>query len=239
MNDETLILYYYNDGMSEAERRRIAAALEVDAALRARYAVLCGELDALRAPPTVTPPPDMVARFHGTIERAATLDAQHTTDRNPASRFHLLSFTWGGIVAAAIVAGIGIGFYLGRDNTAVEPTAAPIVAAQSDAFARGLKVHLARSNQDIASMPLDTASDRSMLLLHIIQQNRIFELAAEQNDAPDLARVLRAFEPILLELASDETTPERATALRAQLQFELNVVLTKLSRDTSEQTDTV
>jgi DNA-binding FadR family transcriptional regulator len=75
-----------------------------------------------------------------------------------------------------------------------------------------------------------------MLILQIIEQNRLFERAAEQNNSQSLARVLRAFEPILLRLAADDIAPEDAEALRAQLAFELNVMLTKLSRDTSKET---
>ena len=76
------------------------------------------------------------------------------------------------------------------------------------------------------------------LILHIVDQNRLFEQAAVNNDSQDLARVLRAFEPILLQLAADDVTPQRAEYLRAQLAFELNVMLTKLARDASDQTHT-
>ena len=50
--------------------------------------------------------------------------------------------------------------------------------------------------------------------------------------------MLRAFEPILLRLAADDIAPEDAEALRAQLAFELNVMLTKLSRKPSKETQT-
>jgi DNA-binding FadR family transcriptional regulator len=64
----------------------------------------------------------------------------------------------------------------------------------------------------------------------------MFERAAEQNDSKDLARVLRAFEPVLMRLAADDITVEDAEALQAQLAFELNVVLTKLRGNVSEVT---
>ncbi len=75
-----------------------------------------------------------------------------------------------------------------------------------------------------------------MLVLRIIEQNRMFEHAATSNDAPKLARVLRAFEPILLQLAADDLAPADAEALQAQLAFELNVMLTKLSAESSDDT---
>ena len=77
-----------------------------------------------------------------------------------------------------------------------------------------------------------------MLALQIIEQNRLFERAADQNNSQSLARVFRAFEPVLLQLAAEDISPEDAAALQAQLIFELNVMLTKLSRDVSNETDT-
>jgi hypothetical protein len=64
----------------------------------------------------------------------------------------------------------------------------------------------------------------------------MFESIADQNSAPNLARVLRAFEPILLRLASEDIAPTDAEALRMQLSFELNAMLTKLARDSSKET---
>jgi DNA-binding FadR family transcriptional regulator len=101
-----------------------------------------------------------------------------------------------------------------------------------------VQVHFRDTYGQLATMPVDSAADRAELVLQIIEQNRLFERAAEQNDAQDLARVLRAFEPVLVRLAAEDLPPEDAEGLRAQLAFELNVMLTKLSRDTSNETDT-
>ena len=73
-----------------------------------------------------------------------------------------------------------------------------------------------------------------MLILRIIEQNRLFESAANNSNSLKLARVLRAFEPVLLRLAADDLAPADAEALRAQLAFELNVVLTKLAAESSD-----
>ena len=50
MNEEKLILYYYKDGLSEAERREIKAALASDDELRQRYESLSRDLDILVKP---------------------------------------------------------------------------------------------------------------------------------------------------------------------------------------------
>ena len=47
MNEDKLILYFYNDGLTEAERREVAAAIESDPALATQYAALCNELEQL------------------------------------------------------------------------------------------------------------------------------------------------------------------------------------------------
>ena len=47
MNEETLICYYYGDGLSDTERRTVESALATDAELATQYASLCRELDGL------------------------------------------------------------------------------------------------------------------------------------------------------------------------------------------------
>jgi hypothetical protein len=242
MNDDDLILYYYEDGLSEAERRRIRAMLEEDASLRARYERLCGDLERFDAPHPVTPPTDMVARWHDSIDRAARFERQAL---RPPRAFHLPSFAWGSAVAAALV--LGLGFFLARDR-AIEPIPNGGVVTTSGttvdrpalvAFERGLQVHLQQSNQEIVDLPADADEQRAMLIMRMVQENRSFEAAAERNGAGDLARVLRAFEPILMQLASQNIAPAEARALQAQLTFELNVMLTKLGRNVSDGSDPI
>ena len=62
---------------------------------------------------------------------------------------------------------------------------------------------------------------------------------AKQNDSPDLARVLRAFEPILVRLSAEDISPGEAAKLQSQLAFEINIVLTKLARQVSDNTDAI
>jgi len=229
MNEETLILYYYDEGLDDAEKGRIAAALEVDAALAARYQALCRDLDLLASADDVDVPAHVIQRMHDGIDRIAR---PVLVDPAPSPRsFSPLSFIWGAAVTAALAIGIGIGVFVSDDaGTPMQP--------YPDPFVRGMQVYLQDASDGIATMPASSTDDRTRLIMHIIEQNRLYERAAVQNDSSDLARVLRAFEPILLKLASDDITPAEAEALRAQLAFELKVVLTKLSRDSSNETQT-
>jgi hypothetical protein len=146
-------------------------------------------------------------------------------------------------VTAALAIGIGIGFMISGDrnndlfeptmrvvNTTVQPSLVPA------SLTRGLQVHLRDSRRQLVSLG-DTTDNRA-LILQIIEQNRMFEMAADRSNAPQLARVLRAFEPILLQLAATDIAPEDAEALRAQLAFELNVMLTKLASKSSDALQT-
>ena len=238
MNDDTLILYYYNDGLGDRERRAVEIALKNDANLAARYADLRQQLKQWAEPDQVSASADMMQRWHDSIDQAA--QREHRAQQAPTNHFNLISFAWGSTITAALAVGIGIGVYFsGGEPTA--PSAGPdipFVQITTDtpvpgAFSRGLQVHLRDTQRDIAAMPVATVADRTLLIMQIIQQNRVFERAADQHNSQGLARVLRAFEPILLRLAADDIAPEDAEALRRQLAFELKVMLTKLKRDTS------
>jgi len=185
------------------------------------------------------PPHHIVEQWHSAIDQAAELERGR--EQKPRQRWHPGSFFWGVAVTAALAIGIGIGFVLSGNNG--PPLQGPMIAditpqagTTPAAFTRGLTVHLRDSRRQIAS--LNESTDRTMLVLQIIEQNRMFESAAEHNNAPKLARVLRAFEPILLQLAASDIAPEDAEALRAQLAFELNVMLTKLASESSDESHT-
>lgn len=231
MNDDRLILYYYGDGLSEAERDEIAAQLATDPDIADRYRQLTADLDAVDTPPPPPLPDDMLQRFHAGLERAAAgnrEDARVTV--------HPFSFFWGAAVTAALAVGIAIGVWVANDETAgiqdVEPLAAT-TPLRSEPFVRGLRTHFRASRAELANLDSASAADRILLVAALIEQNRLFARAAEHNDSHDLARVLRAFEPVLTRLASEDIAPADAEALRTQLAFELDVMLTKLARESS------
>lgn len=189
-------------------------------------------------------PPHLKQQWHAAIDRAAALEQQReqagTADRS--RRFG--SLFWGAAVGAALVIGIAIGLVVSNGSTLDtlgSPQELPQIADVSPqenvipaAFTRGLSVYLRDSKLQLES--LDPEVDSAILILQIIEQNRLFETIAEQKNAPQLARVLRAFEPILLRLSASDIAPADAEALRAKLSFELNVMLTKLARESSDET---
>jgi len=184
-----------------------------------------------------TPPPATVRRWHDALDEAA---AREQTANRPVSRsLHPTSFFMGVAIAATLALGIAIGFFMAGNDAEPQVTTAAIdtsPAAMPGALSRGLQVHFRDSREQILNLP--EADDPAMLVLHIIEQNRLFESAAINSDAPKLARVLRAFEPVLLRLAADDLAPEDARELQAQLAFEMNVMLTKLSVESSDDSHT-
>jgi hypothetical protein len=181
-------------------------------------------------------PKHFVRQWHAAIDAAAALERGRAEPRQ--TTWHAGSFFWGMAVTTALLVGVGIGFLVSNDGdgrgplTTVENQLAPDVIPA--AFTRGLEQHFRNSRDELSRIGGD--EDTASLVLRLIEQNRLFEVAAEQNNAPQLARVLRAFEPILLRLAATDIAPEDAQALRAQLSFELNVMLTKLATQSSDKT---
>lgn len=187
----------------------------------------------------VVAPGHMRQRWHDSIDVAA----QHelAEQRGPRAPFNLMSFFWGAAITTALAVGIGIGVFVTEDAAIIDPDSYIVEDGsntESHAFNRVLQAHLRDTQQNLASLAVDTSDDRTSLVLQIIQQNRLFETAAERNNADKLARVLRAFEPILLQLAASDIAPADADALRAQLAFELRIMLTKLESNTSKETHT-
>jgi hypothetical protein len=235
MNDETLTFYYYNDGLSRAERQQVASLLATDKPVAERYQAICRELDQLGSPAPVAPPEDMVARWHEALSSAARTES--AIARKP--QIHTWSFIWGAAVTAALAVGIGIGTLI-SDRGPVEVVAPEqMMANTSNAFFRGLQVHLRDSQRGLASTPIEASEDRTLLIMNIIEQNRLFERVAQQNDAPGIARVLRAFELVLARMADEDLSPQEAAELQAKFLFELNVVLTKLAHETSDEPEVI
>lgn len=235
MNEETLLLYWYGE-LDDATRDDVERAMERDTSLRKRFDALCDDLDRLAAPGQTELPPGTAGRWHALVEAAAASETR--TDTAPARGFHLPSLAWGTALAATLVVGIaiGLGWHAAREPAAVESVApAATTASATSPFERGLALYLQTSRHRIADLPIDADVERGRLISELVRQNRLYEKAATRNGAHDLARVLRAFEPVLLRMAADDVPADDLAALREQLAFELDATLTRLGRGVSEQ----
>jgi hypothetical protein len=108
------------------------------------------------------------------------------------------------------------------------PTSPQAAGAPPEAVAyeRGLRWHLANTEQRLAKLDTVQPDERARLVEAIIEQNRMYALAADRANEPQLARVLRAFTPIL-ESLTDERHETSAGDI-AQLSFELRVMQARL-----------
>lgn len=238
MNDDTLVLYYYDDGLTEDERRKVEAALEHDVDLAARYRQLESQLGTLVEVPAGALPGDLRRRLHAALDRAA----DGARDPRMAPRLwpaHWLPFLLGAGLTAAVALAIGLGL---RATDTPAPVGVPVAVTdpvpREDAtvFARAIEVYFRDSRLEVEGLPDQGNGERTAMIMDLVMQNRVFARLATQNDAPELARVLRAFEPILTRLAAEDISAEESEALRAKLAFELNVMLTRLTREASEYT---
>lgn len=233
ISDDELLLYYYRDGLEPADRERIGAALAAQPELARRLHALVARLDAVAATPEEEVPAHTQERWRAALDRAST-----ETRVAPMRRRSFLSQPW--IAAAAAVAVVALVFVINEVRTPA-PATAPVIAtteepatgqsaaeeAGATAYERGLRFHLASTERQLADLEQATPEERARLVDAIIGQNRIYALAAERAGEPQLARVLRAFTPVLQEAASGEGDVS-ATSL-AQLNFELRIMQARLN----------
>jgi hypothetical protein len=241
ITDDDLLLYYYRE-LEPAERARIGAALSEQPELSRRLHTLVARLDAAAATPEVPVPALTQQRWAAALARARSGDARAA---RPGSRF----FAQTGWLAAAAVAVVALVFVFQQgkqtphDQSANNPTPAPVSdpaqgagTEDSSAYEHGLKWHLASTEQQLASLNEATPAERAQLIETIISQNRMYALAAERAGEPQLARVLRAFTPILENVADGHS--ETASSV-AQLSFEMRVMQARLGADAAAQSNTL
>lgn len=99
--------------------------------------------------------------------------------------------------------------------------------------ARSVRVHLAEAGTELSmwSDPADAATRRVLVQRWIDDQHALAQAADAAGDA-QLARTLRAFEPLLRDLAAN--TERDSAADREQLAFEWAVMQTKLAASPSK-----
>jgi hypothetical protein len=228
ISDDDLLLYHYRDGLDSSERARIGAAHSAHPELAQRMQALVARLAAVAEIPEVPVPAEVQARWRAALETASQQDGQRET-RAPRRSFMQVRWPLAAAAAVAIVA-LTLVFQAvlrpAADLTAevsrpVDGASAP----DASAYERGLKWHLASTEQQLASLESAGPEERARLVETIIAQNRMYALAAERAGEPQLARVLRAFAPVLESVAKGGESSERGIA---QLNFEMRVMQGRL-----------
>ena len=150
ITDDELLLYHYRDGLDAAERARIGTALSEQPELAQRLQALVSRLDAFAALPEVPVPELTQRRWQVALQRAARQDDQRDV-RVPraAPRW---DFRWAAAAAVAVVALILI-----IPNKPAEVTTPVATITEGDkvdasAYERGLKVHLASTERQLAGL---------------------------------------------------------------------------------------
>jgi hypothetical protein len=223
ISDDDLILYYYRDGLPAADRARVGAALAESPELAQRFHRLTRRLDEAAAAPVRELPVPMKYQRRWAValeEKAAETPAQRTARRRKLVVRYAPAYA---MVAAALVAIFSLMFAINRMPRPGNPVPATTNVA---AYERGLESHLASTEQQLASLASATPEERERLVETIIEQNRIYALAAERAGEPQLARVLRAFSPVLESVAKGNAD---TSAEVAQLAFELRVMQDRLA----------
>jgi hypothetical protein len=233
ISDDDLLLYYYRDGLDAAERARIGTALAEQPELAQRLHRLVAQLDTVAEMPEVPVPAHIEQRWQSALQRAAAARNIYVAAAGTGCRFRT-TFRWQAlaatVVAVAILVTIQVSMQSRPDRTAGKaPTATTQPAASTPdtaAYERGLRWHLANTEQRLARLDSAQPEERALLVETIIEQNRLYALAAERANEPQLARVLRAFTPILESLAVEHSDASASDI--AQLSFEMRVMQARL-----------
>lgn len=232
ISDDDLLLYYYRDGLDAAARARIGTALAEQPELAQRLHRLVAQLDTVAEMPEVPVPAHFEQRWQSALAQVAARNADGPA--TTGSRFRA-ALRWQVVAIAATVAAVAILMTLqvsmhsrsDRVTAAAPPTSTPAAGVPDrSAYERGLRWHLASTEQRLAGLDSADPDERARLIEAIIEQNRLYALAAERANEPQLARVLRAFTPIL-ERLEHERRDASASDL-AQLNFELRVMQARL-----------
>jgi len=241
ISDNDLLLYYYRDGLDATERARIAAALSEQPELAARLHRLVARLDAAATMPEVSVPEHVQRRWQAALEGAAAGEA--AAANRPKPRF-FPSVQWRMAAAACVIVLLVISVKVvmrqvpGQVVHEVPSAQTPTTPGTADplAYERGLRWHLASTQSQLADLDSASGEERSRLVQAIIAQNDLYAIAAERANEPQLARVLRAFTPVLERLANDGGQ-QSAAGEAAQLDFELKVLQARLSAAAANQPD--
>jgi hypothetical protein len=208
IRDDELLVFVIGEGLEPVRIEEIRAALAGSPDLAQRLAAVSAGLDeALSAP---VPHEDFEVRLWDRLEqRLPPRDVQPVllaTRRAPRVRFVAATLA----MAATLVAAIGLGFHLGRQQPQAETA---VAAFGNDAAQRVLAAYVSehldateRALMVAANSPGEEDTARA-LAGALVESNRLYAAAAERAGKAQLAAFLRQLEPVLIELArSDDAT---------------------------------
>ncbi len=234
ISDDELLLYHYDDGLEAAYREEITRRLRSELGLARRYQQLRAELSALPAPDIRIPGAAAQARWHLRLDQRAAVAAAPSRSGN-----WRLAFAG----ATLVLLGVAIGTRVSEQTSIAAPVSDQIAlldepALANPALARGVQSHLGDTRLLLADLPADDPQRRRELVDQVVEQNRMYARAALAQGDDRLARALRAFEPVLLALA-DPAANAGEQGARAQIDFELGILQTRLSRSPSKIVQTL
>jgi hypothetical protein len=235
ITDDDLLLYQYQDGLTDAERARIADALKNDASLVDRLKKLTADTGKFADKTDVPAPAAAMHRWKTDLDRAARVET-----KSPRK-----SWQWSGGLAAAgaalglvlLVSSIGVNVLPtgGGENSGSGTPIRPSIEAVDDSarYERSLQWHLAQTESQLAALKNADGEERNRVIDKVIVQNRLFAIAADRANEDRSARVLRSFTPLLEAIADRNTSPAEVAGGIAQLNFELKVMQARLATGTS------
>ena len=223
INDDDLILYHYDDGLTPERRDVIAAALVVSPEMRARYACLRATLATADRIVPAAPDAGFEQRVWQSLEARMASDAASapspvlpafprrgtagSRQQRPRSRWRT-----GLAAAASVVLILGAGFFAGRNSLPEAPVSPPVAAhsAETQLAARVLDAYVAahlRETEGVLLTALNSDSDdlaagNAELAAALVESNRLYASAARNAGNTRLAEFLRQMEPVLIELAN-------------------------------------
>ena len=243
MTDDELLLFHFSDGLSAERVAQIQTALANDADLRKRLALLQAHLSTLSAKADVALPAPVQRRLQLKLRQLQS--ASMAPARAP---FWHLPGTQSAWLLPAFAASAGalvmwLYTYQGAMPNTQPPNTQPLASAPAPAAATSapaqtmslpaLRAHLLQTQTLLENFDPNNAQERA-LLGEIIAQNQSYAMRAQRLGRGDLARVLRALEPVLVEVENLKEPGARA-ALINQFEFEADSLQTKLQARASKQ----
>ena len=234
MTEDELLLFHFSDGLSAERVAQIQKALASDAELRKRLAHLQADLTTLNAKVDVALPEPVQRRLQLRLRQLQ--NASMAPARAPFWHLPRTQSAW---LLPAFAASVGA--LVMWQYTQVTPISQPLasapvatISAQAQTMSLpALRAHLLQTQTLLETFDPNNSQERA-LLDEIIAQNQSYAERAQRLGRGDLARVLRALEPVLVEVENIKE-PDARAALINQFEFEANSLQTKLQARASKQ----